>query len=91
VTSDPSTVAADILAEIDVAIACGATGKQQVDRFAQAVGARALAESVRAPSHEEALVWFHRTEQAPTLVRFTPGITKKRTIPDEVGRLLRRA
>jgi hypothetical protein len=91
VTSDPATVDAEILAKIDVAIACGATGNEQVERFAEAIGATPPATPPRAPSHEEALVWFHRTEQSPVMVRFTPGITRKRAIPGEVGRLLRRA
>jgi hypothetical protein len=35
--------------------------------------------------------WFHRAERDPCLVTFEPGVTRKREIRPEVGRLLRRA
>ncbi|MGZ5036617.1 MAG: HAD family hydrolase [Usitatibacter sp.] len=91
VTSDPATVAGDILAEVDVVVACGASGQQALDRFAEALGEPRAAEALRSPGETEALVWFHRLERSPTLVAFTPGVTEKRAMRTEVGRLLRRA
>jgi hypothetical protein len=91
VTSDAATVANEILADVDVVIACGDTGRQAIETFAEALPARKPAEPLRSPAEHEALVWFHRLEQPPSLVTFTPGITPKRAIRNEVGRLLRRA
>ncbi len=91
VTSDPDDVAPDILADVDVVIACGSAAKGAIDQFAAALGIGKAAEALRAPAADEALVWFHRTDRAPALVAFDPGITRKREIRSEVGRLLRRA
>jgi hydroxymethylpyrimidine pyrophosphatase-like HAD family hydrolase len=89
VTSDPTTVAADILSHVSVVAACGDAARQSLERFAEALGARKPAEPLRPPGEDEALLWFHRLEQSPALVRFTRGITPKRTLRGDVGRLLR--
>jgi len=91
VSSDPAKVAQGILAHVDAVIACGADARQAMERFAAALHGKPPAEPSRDPAEAEALVWFHRVESAPRLVAFTHGITKKRAIRADVGRLLRRA
>jgi hypothetical protein len=91
VSSDPGQVAQTILAHVDAVIACGADAKNAMDAFAAALHAKAPADPAADPGEAEALVWFHRVESTPRLVAFTHGITKKRAIRADVGRLLRRA
>jgi hydroxymethylpyrimidine pyrophosphatase-like HAD family hydrolase len=91
VTSDPEKVAQSILAQVEVVIACGAEAQQAMEKFSGALEARPPAQALRDPAEGEALAWFHRTEPAPSIVAYAPGITKKRAIRGDVGRLLRRA
>jgi hypothetical protein len=91
VSSDPGQVAQTILAHVDAVIACGADAKNAMDAFAAALHAKAPGDPAADPGEAEALVWFHRVESTPRLVAFTHGITKKRAIRADVGRLLRRA
>jgi len=91
VSSEPAQVADAILAHVEAVIACGADAKGAMDAFAAALHGKPPAEPPRDPGEAEALVWFHRAEPAPRLVAFTHGITKKRAIRADVGRLLRRA
>lgn len=72
-------------------VACGSAAKQAIDRFAAALGIAKPAGGLRAPTGDEALAWFHRSERAPCLVAFEPGITRKRELHPGVGQRLRRA
>ncbi len=91
VTSDPEKVAQSILAHVDAVIACGAEAQQVMEKFAAALHEKSPAQALREPGEGEALAWFHRTDPVPTLVTYEAGITKKRAIHGDVGRLLRRA
>ena len=91
VTTDPGAIAIRILATVDVIAARGASASASLDAFAAAVATPRPAGALRSPGEHEALVWFHRTGMAPTLVTLPPRITEKRAIGADVGRLLRRA
>ena len=91
VTSNPEALAPDILAAIDVVAAVGENARQSLEAFATARPASKPAEALRAPGREEALVWFHRTTAAPSLVTLVRPAIPKRPIHADVGRFLRRA
>ena len=91
VTSDPERVGQSILAHVDAVIGCGPDAQQAMGKFAGALEAKAPAEAIRDPGEGEALVWFHRTQPAASIVTYAGGITKRRAIREDVGRLLRRA
>ncbi len=91
VTTDPGAIAIRILATVEVIAARGPSARASLEAFAAAVATARPAGALRSPGEHEALVWFHRTGMAPTLVALPPRITEKRPIGTDVGRLLRRA
>jgi hydroxymethylpyrimidine pyrophosphatase-like HAD family hydrolase len=80
VTTDPSAIAAGILASVDV---IAVRGNQIPPDIA--------AQPWRAPGEHEALIWFRRTGKAPQRVTLAPRATSGRSLRSDVGRLLRRA
>jgi len=91
VTTDVAAIADDILAAVDVVAARGASARQAMDAFADALSIAKPAGPLRAPGEHEALVWFRRASAAPALVTLAPRATESRHIRADVGRLLRRA
>jgi len=91
VTTDPGAIAIRILATVEVIAARGASAGASLEAFATAVAAAKPPGALRSPGEHQALVWFHRTGTAPTLITLPPRITEKRAIGTDVGRLLRRA
>ena len=91
VTSDPASLASDILASVDVVVGRGPTAHASFVEFADAVGAPRPPEPPRAPREGEALAWFRRGGDAPVLVELPHRDASKTSESEQVGKLLRRA
>lgn len=91
VTSDPASLATDILATVDVVVGRGPAAHASFTAFADAISAPRPPEPLRAPREGEALVWFRRGGDAPLLVELPHRDAAKRSESETVGKLLRRA
>lgn len=77
-TVDPSHLAPDVLAQIDIAILTGTDSTETLARFCESLG-ESVPDSCEQPTGKgEALVWFRRTEPTPTCVRMIPTREKHR-------------
>ena len=91
VTSDPASLASDILACVDVVVGRGPDAHASFATYADAISAPRPPEPLRAPREGEALVWFRRGAEAPLLVELPHRDAAKRSESEQVGKLLRRA
>jgi hydroxymethylpyrimidine pyrophosphatase-like HAD family hydrolase len=73
VSSDPAALAAEILSGVDVVVGRGADAFEAFAAFAAAAGVRAPAPSGPAPATGEALLWWRRTQAAPSRI----GLSRK--------------
>jgi hydroxymethylpyrimidine pyrophosphatase-like HAD family hydrolase len=91
VTSDPASLAPEILASVDVLVSRGPDAHASLVAFADAVAAPHPRKTARTPREGEALVWLRRGSEAPVLVELPHRDVSKRSESEQVGRVLRRA
>jgi hypothetical protein len=91
VTSEPSRLPLDTVAQADLVVARGPAAHDMLATVAARMDLAPPPEAPRAPREGEALVWFRRTRGAPLLVTLPARDAVKTRESEQVGRLLRRA